>query len=176
MNNFIIELLENDDLWSSIKTIERNEFISKPGEIERQIYFVEDGALRVFFLTEFEENTIRFGYKNSIMTSLPSFFNEQPSIFYVQAIRKCKIRFMEKQKFLDFVHQEPARKDQFNLFLQSLITQQIEREIDILTFSPVERLRRVQERSPQLFQEIPSKYVASYLRMTPETLSRIRKS
>lgn len=84
MNNLISELLLHDALWTSTQTIERNEFIFKPGEIER--------------------------------------------------------------------------------------------EIDILTFSPAERLNRVQERSPHLFQEIPSKYIAAYLRMTPETLSRIRKS
>lgn len=176
MNNLISELLLHDALWTSTRIIERNDFVIKPGEIERHIYLVEEGALRVFFLTEFEENTIRFGYKNSIITSLPSFFNEQPSIFYIQAIRKCKIRVMEKSTFLSFIDEKQERIAQYSQFLESLVIQQIEREIDILTFSPVERLNRVQERSPQLFQEIPSKYIASYLRMTPETLSRIRKS
>jgi len=59
--------------------------------------------------------------------------------------------------------------------LEQLIYQQFEREIDLLTASPVERYKRVLARSPQLFQEIPGKYIASYLRMTPETLSRIKK-
>jgi CRP-like cAMP-binding protein len=176
MDKLVAELINNHDLWLETRTIERNEFISQPGEIERYFYFVEDGALRVFFLTEFEEITIRFGYKGSIMTSLPSFFTEKPTIFYIQAIRKSKIRVMEKRKFYTFVHENPARREEYELLLQSFVTQQIEREIDILTYSPVERLRRVQERSPHLFQEIPSKYIASYLRMTPETLSRIRKS
>ena len=65
---------------------------------------------------------------------------------------------------------------QYQILLEELFAQQIEREIDILTHSPVERYKRVLERSPQLFQEIPAKYIASYLRMTPETLSRIQKS
>ena len=95
------------------------------------------------------------------MTSLPSFFNEQPSIFYIQAIRKCKIRFLQKQTFLAYIRENPIREEQYNQFLESLVIQQIEREIDILTFSPVERLERVLDRSPQLFQEIPSKYIAS---------------
>jgi len=54
--------------------------------------------------------------------------------------------------------------------------QQMERERDLLTSSPMERYLRVKDRSPQLFQEIPNKYIASYLRMTPETLSRLKKS
>jgi len=53
----------------------------------------------------------------------------------------------------------------------------IEREIDLVTYSPKERLDRLFNRSPHLFQLFPHKYIASYLRMTPETLSRmLRKS
>ena len=59
--------------------------------------------------------------------------------------------------------------------VDSIMAAQIEREIDILTNSPKERYLRVLKRSPQLFQEIPNKHIASYLRMSPETLSRMKK-
>jgi CRP-like cAMP-binding protein len=52
----------------------------------------------------------------------------------------------------------------------------MERENDLIIYSPQKRVERVFKRSPQLFQEIPQKYIASYLRMTPETLSRILKN
>ena len=52
----------------------------------------------------------------------------------------------------------------------------IQREVEMLTFTPNERYERLLERSPHVFQKIPLKYLASYLRMSPETLSRIRKS
>ena len=51
----------------------------------------------------------------------------------------------------------------------------IEREIDLLTPSPKERYARLLKRSPHVFQLFPHKYIASYLRMTPETLSRLKK-
>lgn len=60
--------------------------------------------------------------------------------------------------------------------MNGLLNSMLEREIDLLTSSPFERYNRILERSPQVFQEIPLKYIASYLRMTPETLSRLRKS
>jgi len=60
--------------------------------------------------------------------------------------------------------------------LEQLAAQQMERELDLLTSSPHERMQRVLKQSPQVFQEIPAKYIASYLRMTPETLSRILNS
>ena len=70
----------------------------------------------------------------------------------------------------------PENKEVWLQLLQEFVHQQIERENDLITFSPQKRFERVFKRSPQLFQEIPQKYIASYLRMTPETLSRILKS
>lgn len=74
------------------------------------------------------------------------------------------------------VEESEESRQQYSRLLELLITQLIEREIDLLTTSPIERLNRVLLRSPHLFRHIPLKYIASYLRMKPETLSRIRKS
>ncbi|GJM33306.1 MAG: Crp/Fnr family transcriptional regulator [Saprospiraceae bacterium] len=158
------------------KVVKKNEYLLRPGMVERNIYLVESGALRIVYLTEFEEHTIRLGYKNSLITSLSSFLKDQPSEFYIQAIRKTKLSVIRKTDFVTFVQQDQNWQLQYQAILEDLVVQQMEREIDLLTFSPVERLKRVLERSPQLFQEIPAKYIASYLRMTPETLSRLRNS
>lgn len=77
---------------------------------------------------------------------------------------------------MNFVESSAENTKIWHLILGDLIIQQMERERDILTSSPLKRYKRVLKRSPQLFQEIPNKYIASYLRMTPETLSRIKKS
>ena len=74
------------------------------------------------------------------------------------------------------INTSQASMQQYIELLEAMVLQQMDREIDLLTVSPVERLNRVLLRSPHLFQEIPLKYIASYLRMTPETLSRIRNS
>jgi CRP-like cAMP-binding protein len=175
IENFTIELLAFAQ--SSIQTIDlkRNEYLIKEGQIEHHLYLVEDGALRVLFLTEHEEQTIRFGYKNSIINSLSSFLKSTPSEFYIQAIRQTKVVAIPKKMFYEFVNLNLENLQVYTQTLEDLVTQQIEREIDILTNSPLERLKRIEARSPQLFQEIPAKYIAAYLRMSPETLSRIRK-
>ncbi|MFT6167816.1 MAG: hypothetical protein ACJAV5_001078 [Vicingaceae bacterium] len=77
---------------------------------------------------------------------------------------------------MNFIESSEENTKVWNSMLGDLIFQQMERERDILTASPLNRYKRVLARSPQLFQEIPNKYIASYLRMTPETLSRIKKS
>jgi CRP-like cAMP-binding protein len=158
------------------KVFSKGEFILKEGEIEKNLYYVESGAIRVFLLSEFEELTVRFGYKGSIINSLSSFMKKAPSEFYIDALRKTTIRIISKEQFYEIVNKDSESLKGYVDLLQLLVTQQIEREIDLLTVSPTERLKRVLERSPNVFQEVPLKYIASYLRMTPETLSRIRNS
>jgi len=94
----------------------------------------------------------------------------------MEAIRKTTVRLISKEKLMELVTESEESLIGYSSFLEMVISQQIEREIDLLTISPTDRLRRVLERSPNLFQQIPLKYIASYLRMKPETLSRIRNS
>jgi CRP-like cAMP-binding protein len=174
--SFEEKLQHTFDRIAERKTIAKGQFLIREGEIEQNLYLVESGALRVFYLTEYEEMTIRFGYKGSIITSLSSFIKGNPSEFYIDAIRKTTVKVLTRNSLMNLVNESTESLRQYTRLLESLITQQIEREIDLLITSPQERLKRVLERSPNLFQEIPLKYIASYLRMTPETLSRIRNS
>lgn len=173
---FTDKLLHALDKISQQKILSKGEFLLKEGQVENNIYFVKSGALRVFLLSEFEELTIRFGYEGSFITSLSSFIKGTPSEFYMEAIRKTTLKVIPKASLLQLVHEDTESLKQYIALLENLVTQQIEREIDLLTVSPSERLKRVLDRSPNLFQQIPLKYIASYLRMTPETLSRIRNS
>lgn len=173
---FIENLINTLDVISERKTICKGEFLIREGQVEKNLYYIESGAVRVFLLSEFEEQTIRFGYEGSFLNSLYSFIKGTPSEFYIEALRKTNLRVISKARLMNIVQESSERLQQYNHLLETLVCQQIEREIDLLTISPSERLRRVLERSPNLFQEIPLKYIASYLRMTPETLSRIRNS
>lgn len=155
-------------------TIDRNEFLKVKGSIDTNIYYVESGSLRVFILDEYEEQTIRFGYKGNLIVSLDSFLTGKPSDFFIQAIKKTTVKVVTKQHIDTFF--KTSENNLWTNILEGLILQQMEREIDLLTNSPKERYQRVLKRSPQLFQEIPNRYIANYLRMSAETLSRLKKS
>ncbi len=172
----LISKIDKENLWQKEVKLERNEYLKVKGSTDTNLYYVKNGSLRIFLLDEEEEQTIRFGYKNNLITALDSFLNDQPSDFYIQALKKTTVKVLTKQDYLAFINASFEHKEIWNEILKSFVLQQMERERDILTTSPVERYRRVLKRSPQLFQEIPNKYIASYLRMTPETLSRIKKS
>lgn len=173
---FINKLLDAVSPYSISKTFSKGDYIIKEGQIEQSLYFIESGAVRVFHVTEFEEQSIRFGYEGSIITSLSSFITGKPSELYMEALRKTTLQVIPRQQLYDIVNANGENLIQYSKLLESLVVQQMEREIDLLTESPAKRLQRVLDRSPNLFQEVPLKYIASYLRMTPETLSRIRNS
>lgn len=166
-----IEGLEFEDL-----TLDRGDFLIREGEVEKRLYHILSGAIHAFYVSEHEEHTIRFGYEGSMMNSINSFINQTGSELYFQAIRKTKVRAYTRASFYKVKETNEFLQQLYVSALENLAKQQMEREIDLLTASPIERLKRVQTRSPRLFQEIPAKYIASYLRMTPETLSRIMNS
>lgn len=156
-------------------TINRNEFLSVKGSIDTNMYYIESGSLRLFVLDDDEEQVIRFGYQDNLIVSMDSFLTSKPSNYFIQAIKKTVIRVITRQQVDNFIKNEKNQIYWIKI-LENLTLQQLEREIDILTNSPIERYRRVLSRSPQLFQQIPLKHIANYLRMSAETLSRLKKS
>lgn len=152
-------------------SFKKGQFLTSEREIENDLYLIEDGAVRVYYVSELGEKTIRLGYNGSIVNSLSSFLKKEPSELYIEAIRETKVKVLNREVVFNII----ANSQGYSTFLETVLTQQLDREIDLLLDSPVQRLERVLKRSPDLFQHIPQKYIASYLRMSPETLSRIRK-
>jgi CRP-like cAMP-binding protein len=162
--------------WEEEIVLKRNEFIASPGDVNTNMYFVVSGSLRVFIEDDVEEHTIRFGYENSFITAIDSFLKDIPTTFYIQALKKCTLKVISKENFYKCINTSSKNQELWTKLLQEFVYQQIERENDLIIYSPQKRFDRVFKRSTHLFQEIPQKYIASYLRMTPETLSRILKS
>lgn len=171
-----IQQIDDQNLWDNQLFLKRNEFLKSKGSIDTNLYFIVSGTLRIFVDEDVEEHIIRFGYKNNFIAALDSFISEKPSDLCIQALKKTELKVIQKRTFMQFVESSAENTKVWLLMLGELIFQQLERERDILTSSPTLRYKRVLARSPQLFQEIPNKFIASYLRMTPETLSRIKKS
>lgn len=168
--------IEENNLWEKNITLSRNEYLKVKGSIDTNLYYVASGSLRIYVIEAFEEHTIRFGYQNNFIAALDSFISEKPSDLYIQVLKETQLKVISKQVYFEFIKSSEENRNLWDVILEQLIFQQMERERDLLVSSPVERYKRVIKRSPQLFQEIPNKYIASYLRMSPETLSRLKKS
>ena len=101
--NFLIEKLNQNDLWMDEIHLERNEYLKVKGSIDTNIYLVITGSLRIFVIDEDEEHTIRFGYKNNLITALDSFLTEKPSDFYIQALKSTSLKVIDSKTFKSFI-------------------------------------------------------------------------
>jgi len=175
----LLERIEkhNKLLWEPETVhLKRNEVLHPAGIVHTNIYLVTEGALRIVYNTPRGSDTIRFGYTGSLFTTLDSFLTLKPSVYSVEAIRKASLIKMTRENFLEFINSDTENLRLWNILLSHTIAALLERETDLLAPTPKERYDRVLSRSPQVFREIPHKYIASYLRMAPETLSRLKKS
>ena len=167
-------IINENNLWEKQISIKRNEFLVEENTINQNLFFVIDGSLKISCIIDNEEQIIRLGYPNSFLTALDSFLNNSPTKYSITAIKSATLKSISKNKLLHFLEKNQLQNIWINV-LNTLILQQNEREIDLLTTSAKDRYEGVLKRSPKLFQNIPQKYIANYLRVSPETLSRLMK-
>lgn len=168
-------MLEIIKLSTKSIQLKRNQFLKVEGSIDTNLYHIDSGSIRIFISIGDQEQNIRFGYKNDLVVALDSFITLQPSALFIQAIKKASIKIITRSQLNTFL-KAPEHLPLWNRTLENLAIQQFEREIDLLHTSPKDRYERLLKRSPKVFQEVPNKHIANYLRMSPETLSRLHKS
>ena len=155
---------------------QKGELILKEGDVASNIYWVVKGLIRQFYYKNGKELTEYMATENMICMSIESLFKEQPSHLQVQAIEPTIVFAMPKYR----LEREAVRNVNIQMLYrkileESLILSQI--RADMLRFeSAPERYAKLVKRAPQLVLRAPLVYIASYLQMTPETLSRVRTS
>jgi CRP-like cAMP-binding protein len=160
--------------WSHSVQLKRNDFLVSKGQVETNLYYVMSGSMRIFYPVKDEEIVAGFAYDHNLICSYPSFIRQQPSDYAIQALTTTKLKFIKRSDFYDLFKTYHDVESGWRMLEEEALVGKIEREVEMLTFTPEERYRRLMDRSPHIFQIIPRKYIASYLRMTPETLSRIK--
>lgn len=170
----LFDLIEKENAWEHDIQLRRNEFLKQAGTVDTNLYYVASGSVKISVFCDDEEQIIRLGYKSNFIAALDSFITGGPSDLCLQAIKKCQLKVVSKKSFESSIKANETHRALWQTILEGFVLQQMERERDILTASPLVRYQRVLARSPQLFQEIPHKLIASYLRMSPETLSRVK--
>ncbi|MBQ3631265.1 MAG: Crp/Fnr family transcriptional regulator [Prevotella sp.] len=154
----------------------KGEIILHEGDICRDIYWVVKGLVRQFYYKNKKELTEYMATENTICMSIESLFKEEPSHQIIQALEPTIIFALPMHAL------EAAAMKSVNIQMlyrkileESLIISQ--RHADMLRFeSAQDRYRRLVKTQPQLILRAPLVYIASYLQMTPETLSRVRTS
>ncbi len=153
----------------------RMEWLSEPDKRELYFYFVLEGVQRLMFVNDDgKEFTLGFSYTGELSGLYHSFLFDEPTEVGVQCLTPSRFLAIHRDAWLAACARWPAMDRWGHRFMTRILIGRIEREISLLKSTAQQRLDRFSGRSSQLFLQIPHKYIAAYLGMSAETLSRLR--
>ena len=156
------------------KTVGRGKFLLKPGECCEHYYFIYKGLLRAFIKEENREITTWLNPENEITTSIRSMVRRQPSLEYIQALEDRELYALHFNHLEEMYGLFPEMNILARKLLVEYYADSEERAYISRIPSAKKRYRHFISSRPELVNRIPLKYVASYLGITLETLSRLR--
>ncbi|WP_158798590.1 Crp/Fnr family transcriptional regulator [Pedobacter sp. L105] len=158
-----------------VKTLEKNQVVLSPGETSTHTYFVTEGLMRCYSIdSKAKVNIIQFAPELWWLSERNSFFNE-PSDFYIDAIEKTTALILPRNYFNDAAVHVPCLHDLNNTMLNNSIRFMQKRINMLLSATAEERYLDFIKLYPNLTLRVPQWMIASYLGITPESLSRVRK-
>ncbi len=152
----------------------KNELILKEGDICENIYYVDKGLVRQFYFKNGKEVTEHLGVDRSIIMCIESLFREVPTHLQIEALEPTVVYAMPKKKLEEVaLHNVNIQILYRKILEESLILSQV--HADLVRFETAQdRSKQLCKLNPQVVLRAPLVFVANYLQMTPETLSRVR--
>jgi CRP-like cAMP-binding protein len=159
---------------STTKELKKGDLVLAEGEISRHLYFVEKGLLRIYYMKDGKDVTEWLALDHTFCLSIISFFEQTPSRLIIECIENSEIIFTSRDGLMNLsnTNLEIARIFR-QLITGSLIFSQVRMEsIQFETAS--QRYQRLLQQNPEILRRVPLMYIASFLGISFETLSRIR--
>lgn len=173
-----LTLQEFDQLTDSlqVKKVNKDHIFLREGEICEHSFFVESGLLRSFTIDESgKEHIIQFAPENWFVSDRSSIFFNEPSDFFIEAIEDSTVVFIHK----DFMIKATKLSSRFMEYNEKLLQnniRHIQKRVNLLLSASAEsRYLNFIQLYPDLLLRVPQWMIASYLGITPESLSRVRK-
>lgn len=161
----------------AIKMTKKGEYLLREGSYCHHSFFVKEGLLRQYSVDSGgKEHTIQFAPENWFVVDRNSVFFHQPSQYFIQAIEDSIVFFIEEQAIIDLSQKDKAFNEYNNLLLHNHIRHLQKRINMLLGASAEERYLDFTASYPDIMLRVPQSMVASYLGITPEGLSRVRKA
>lgn len=177
----LINRIKNDpETWRkfSDKFIEQEipsrTILLKEGEVSNHLYFIKSGCLRLWFNKDGKDITLQFFFEGQVVASIDSFLSHQPSMFTLESIESSSLISVSRDSFEQLFQIYPDLQMGFQQIIFQRFRNYATLFLSRIKDSPQERYADLLLNHPEIVKRVPQHYIASYLGITPISLSRIR--
>lgn len=160
---------------TKIQFYRKNETIIQAGKIVRNVYFVLDGCVRLYYNVDGKDKTAFFYQQGNFIWANKSLKNQVPTQKNFDAVEDTILIQIDKEALYELTQMSPEFEQITRLGKEKELIAYQQQIAYFVTLSPEERFMKLFETNRQLFQQVPQQYIASYLGVSAETLSRIKK-
>ena len=146
----------------------------KEGEISKQLYIIKQGCLRKWFNKDGKDISFQFFFEGQPVASINSFMNNEPSLFNLESIEPSVLLSISKEHFMKLLKTYPEFNEGFYQFMFVRLRNYSQLFLSRIKDTPQERYEDLIKNHPEIIKRVPQHYIASYLGITPISLSRIR--
>ncbi|KFF13632.1 Crp/Fnr family transcriptional regulator [Flavobacterium hydatis] len=174
-----VTLTDHDWEIFSSKLIKREfskkSILLKVGQNEKYLSFIEQGIVRFYIPTELNDITFGFAFDNNFVSAYDFFLTQEPSNYQLETITNTILWSLNYDDLQEIYAKTDVGNKIGRLASEDLFLKKSKRELSLLTESAERRYLNLFKEQPHLLKLIPLKYIASYIGITPQALSRIRK-
>jgi CRP-like cAMP-binding protein len=183
INNYLAKVLDVPlekvnmcSLHYEVKKVQKNQFLLQYGEVCRYIYFVEKGLLKMYSIDKNgKEHIIQFAPESWLTSDRSSLYFNEKSIYYIEAVEDSEVLLLHPDFINKLIGEFPNSLEKSDILLQKHIKSLQDRINSLLGETAEERYMKFIKMYPDLLLRVPQWMIASYLGITPESLSRVRK-
>jgi CRP-like cAMP-binding protein len=168
--------VELEDITNKFKSkvFKKDNYLLRQGDTCKDLVFVQKGCLRLYYLKDDIEVSVWFAFKQSSAIEIYSFISENPSNYFIQAIEDSEVLCLPKTELNKLYQYQPKMQEMMRKFWEDVILNLIDRFTALQKDSAEKRYLDLLDK-PAYLEAIPQKLLASFIGVTPTSLSRIRK-
>ena len=157
--------------------ISKNKILEKEGKIPQDLYYIVSGFMRLFYYNDNgDEITTHLNCPHGFFTAFSDFTNQTKASVNVETITECQLLRISRQDYTTLINKSQYWKDYGMHILEESLIYNEERSKDLATLNAEQRYLKLINTQPNIIQNVPLQYIASFLGIKPESLSRIRRN
>lgn len=160
----------------SFKSFPKKTILLNAGDVCNFEAYVLKGCIREYFIDKSgTELTLEFAVEDWWVSDITSFEHQTPSMMYIETLEDCELLVLSRESKDELLRRVPKLERMFRLMIQRHLAVVQKRLLRTVTYSAMDKLDEFLKRYPTLPNRVPQHYIASYLGITPEFLSKLRK-